>query len=147
MLKIKLFQQTKGFCGPASLRMVLDFYGIKKTEKEVANIIGATKDGCSTDKVVSAIKKLGFKVEYKVGSNISELEKVTNKGIPVIIYWTRHGGGHFSVIYGVKNNRVYIADPRMKRKISLDLKTFLPIWDDPDTKDEREVIFFIDNKV
>jgi ABC-type bacteriocin/lantibiotic exporter with double-glycine peptidase domain len=143
MLKIKLFQQTKGFCGPSSLRMILGFYGIKKTEKEVAGIIGETREGCSTDKVVSAIKKLGFKVEYKVGSSIAELQKITDKGIPVIIYWTRHGGGHFSVVYGVKNNRVYIADPRLKRKTSLDVKTFLPIWDDPDTEDEREMIAVI----
>ena len=39
MLKIKPFQETlhADMCGPASLKIVLDYYGVSKTEKELAN--------------------------------------------------------------------------------------------------------------
>lgn len=40
MLKVKPFQETlhSDMCGPASLKIVLDYYGINKTEKELAKI-------------------------------------------------------------------------------------------------------------
>jgi len=36
MLKVKPFRQTVGYCGPATLKMVLDYWGVNKTEKELA---------------------------------------------------------------------------------------------------------------
>jgi len=49
MLKVKPFKQTTGFCGPVSLRMVLDYFGIKKSEKELAKL-----SDCSKSKGVAA---------------------------------------------------------------------------------------------
>ena len=44
-IKIKPFQETlnKGFCGPAVLKMVLRFYGIEKSERELAKLAGVAK--------------------------------------------------------------------------------------------------------
>ena len=38
MLNITPFRQKPGFCGPASLKMVLDFWGVKITEKKIVVI-------------------------------------------------------------------------------------------------------------
>jgi len=41
-IKIQPFQEklNMGYCGPASLKMVLDYYGIEKTEDELASLMG-----------------------------------------------------------------------------------------------------------
>ena len=41
MLKVKPFQETlhKGMCGPASLKIALDYFGVVKTEKELAALV------------------------------------------------------------------------------------------------------------
>ena len=53
MLKIKPFKQSKGYCGPASLKMIMDFYGIKHSENYWAKLTKASRQkGCSEDKMV-----------------------------------------------------------------------------------------------
>ena len=62
MLKLKPYIQTTGYCGPASLKMVLEFYGVKKSEKELAKLSGAThKAGVNPAGLLKAANKLGFK--------------------------------------------------------------------------------------
>jgi predicted double-glycine peptidase len=42
MLEVKPFQETlhEGMCGPASLKIVLDYFGVNKTENELADLMG-----------------------------------------------------------------------------------------------------------
>lgn len=42
MLKLKPFQETlnASMCGPASLKIVLNYYGVEATEKELARLVG-----------------------------------------------------------------------------------------------------------
>ena len=55
MLKINSFLETKnaGMCGPASLKMVLEYFGTNVTEAELAGL-------CGTD-AVSGTSDLGIK--------------------------------------------------------------------------------------
>ena len=79
MIKLKLFKQSKGYCGPASLKMVLSAYGINKSEDYLAKLTKATrKKGCSEKNVVKAAKKLGFKGSIKQKVSIKELKKLVN---------------------------------------------------------------------
>jgi len=72
-LSIELFKQSEGFCGPASLKMVLSYYGTEKTEDELAALIGATREyGCDPIDIVTAAEKVGFSAQYKERSNIEE---------------------------------------------------------------------------
>ena len=45
-LKIKPFQEKLNcsYCGPASLKILLSYYGIEKTEKELAKLSGWDED-------------------------------------------------------------------------------------------------------
>ena len=77
MIKLKPFQQSTGYCGPAVLKMVLDFYGVKKTEKELAKLSGATRErGVEAPALLSAAKKLGFKGFIKDFSNFGDVKKI-----------------------------------------------------------------------
>ena len=76
MLNIKPFMQKSGYCGPASLKMILNFYGLNKTEKELAKLTGASKSkGVGAEGILKAARKLGFKGFYKDFSSFDDIKK------------------------------------------------------------------------
>jgi predicted double-glycine peptidase len=126
--------------------MILNFYGLKKSEKEIAKLIGATrKNGCTPEQILIGVEKLGFNSYYKKNSNVNELKDLLDKNIPVIIYWTKNKEGHYSVVCGIENDKILVADPRMKKKIFLGSKDFLERWKDLDSKDKKEIIVILRN--
>lgn len=82
MLKIKPFQETlyAGMCGPASLKIVLDYYGVEKSEKELAKLCKHDKDlGADDEGIKRAAESLGFKVKIKNQSSFKDIEKWLDK--------------------------------------------------------------------
>jgi len=72
LLDVKPFQETLNadMCGPASLKIVLEYYGVNKSEDELANIAGHRKGLGIDDRGIKRVaEKLGFKVKIK--NNIS----------------------------------------------------------------------------
>jgi len=143
--KIRLVtQQNKGYCGPASVKMVLDSYGITKTQREIGEFLGATKeDGCDIPSNLKVFNKLGLWAKYQKDSSLEEVEKFIEHGIHPILYWNRRNlGGHYSVFAGIDKERVYVADPgNTKRIISFTRERFLERWVDPqNSRDKREII-------
>ena len=103
MLKVRNFRQKTGFCGPASLKMVLEYLGVKRSEKELAELSGATKEkGTEARNLLKAAKSLGFKGFVKDFSKITDIKKyVVQKKIPVIVDWFSRDEGHYSAVVGV----------------------------------------------
>ena len=132
MLKIKPFKQSASFCGPASLKMVLEYFGIKKTEKEIAKLCGATKEkGVGAAGLLEAARKLGLKGFVKDFSEIEDLKKyVLKKKIPVIVDWFQGGDGHYSVGVGIDRKNIWLQDPEIGKIKKLDLETFKRVWFD-----------------
>ncbi len=138
MLKLKPYEQTKGYssCGPVSLKIVLEFFGIKKTEKELIELTDCRLDiGTSGKNLLSAAKKLGLKGFIKDKATFKDLKYYVNKKkIPVIIDWfsaTENSiAGHYSVIASIKNNKIIIADPEFGKIRSLDINIFKMLWFD-----------------
>jgi ABC-type bacteriocin/lantibiotic exporter with double-glycine peptidase domain len=124
MIKLKTFKQSKGYCGPASLKMVLGFYGINKSEDYLAKITKSSrKKGCDEKNIVRAAEKFGLKGYVKYNSSIKELKKLIKKGIPVIVDWfSPQENGHYSVVVGFNKDNIFLADPHfgkiMKHKIN-----------------------------
>lgn len=132
MLKVKAFKQRTGFCGPASLKMVLDYFGLKKSEKELAKLSGTTKArGVEAENLLKVAKKLGFKGFIKDFSEISDIKKyVLKKKIPVIVDWFSGTDGHYSVVVDINKKNIYLQDPEIERVRTLNLKTFKRVWFD-----------------
>lgn len=148
--KIRLVtQQNKGYCGPASVKMILDNYGITKTQNEIGEILGATKnEGVNIPSKLKVFNKLGLKAKYKKNSSLGEVGSFLKQGIHPILYWNRRNlGGHYSVFVGVDKKRVYVADPgNTKRIISLTRERFLERWRDPENpEDKREIIIITEH--
>ena len=132
ILDVKPFRQSSGLCGPACLKIVLDYYGIKKSEKEVANLSGSTHTkGVGAEGLLKAAKALGLKAFYKDFSEIKDLKDyVLVKKIPVIVDWFSTNDGHYSVVVGIDDENIYMQDPELGKLRTMDLETFKRVWFD-----------------
>jgi len=137
MLKLKPFRQSPGFCGPASLKMVLDYYGVSSSEADLAKISGTTKEkGTSMEGLAKAAEHFGFKTFVKKDSSIEDVDSYVKQGIPVIVDWFYIDDGHYSVVVDINKKELTLMDPTLqklilyirRRKIPVD--KFLRIWFD-----------------
>ncbi|PIP23240.1 MAG: hypothetical protein COX90_01850 [Candidatus Nealsonbacteria bacterium CG_4_10_14_0_2_um_filter_38_17] len=143
ILPVKSFQETLygGYCGPASLKMVLEYYGMDKSEKELAEMLKCdTKQGTNGKSIAEAAKKLGFEVEIKDNSSFEDIKIWLDKNIPVIVDWFSRGrydypeddvaDGHYSVVIGLDGEFIYLQDPEVGRIRKIKREDFLRVWFD-----------------
>ena len=143
LLPVKSFQETlhTGMCGPASLKMVLAYYGVEKTEEELAKLCGTDPELGTSDKGIRhAAETLGFKAEIKNNSTFDDIRSWLDKKVPVIVNWFTRGridypdsevpDGHLSVVVGLDDGYIYLQDPEIGslRKIARD--DFMKVWFD-----------------
>ena len=131
MIPIKPFRQKAGYCGAASLKMVLDYYGIDITERKLARLSGSSRSkGVPAKNLIKAAKKLGLTGFYKDYSSLRDIIRYVSKGIPVIVDWFSEIDGHYSVVTGIDKENIYLQDPQLGHLRALKLKTFKKIWFD-----------------
>jgi len=132
-LAVILVKQTPGYCGPASLKMVLDYYGVKKSLKALAELshtpAACETAGASAENLLKAAKKLGFAGLIKDWANFNDIHKfVIKKKIPVIISWFSEYESHFSVVVKIDDKNIYFLDPEFYALRKMDFKRFEKIW-------------------
>lgn len=143
MLDVKPFQETlnRGFCGAASLKIVLDYYGLEKSEKELSELIGIESDIGADDKdIVRVAKSFGFNAHIKNESDFSDIEAWLKKGVPVIADWFTRGrtdypdsakaDGHYSVVCGLDDKNIYLQDPEIGGLREMARDDFMKVWFD-----------------
>lgn len=143
MLKLKPFQETlnASMCGPASLKIILDYYGVEKSEKELAKLCKYDKDlGVDDEGIKRAAESLGFKVKIKNQSSFKDIEKWLDKKAPVIVDWFTRGrqdysesevaDGHYSVVAGLDDRCIYLQDPEIGKIRKIKRDDFLKVWFD-----------------
>ena len=143
LLPVKQFQETLhgGYCGPASLKMVLDYYGIDKSEEEVALICNRDSDlGTDDVSIKNAAESYGLNVEIENNSSFDNISKWLAKEVPVIVNWFTRGridygdeevpDGHYSVVVGLDGEHIYFQDPEIGRLRKLSRDDFLRVWFD-----------------
>ncbi len=119
-------------CGPAALFMVADFYGVKTSEKELAEFSGCTPEkGTSAEGLAAAAKKIGLNATIKNNATLADIRHwVTGKKVPVIVDWFSEDEGHYSVVVGINNKHIYMQDPELGRMRTMDLDAFRRVWFD-----------------
>ena len=143
MLPVEPFQETLGvgMCGPASLKIVLEYYGIRKTERELAELCGTTRDLGTDDRGLRrAAERLGFTVDIRNESTFEDIWQWLDRGVPVIVDWFTRGrmdsldsvvaDGHSSVVAGLDGDFIYLQDPEIGTIRKLERKSFLTVWFD-----------------
>ena len=140
---MKSFQETlhADMCGPASLKIIFDYYGVYKTEKELAKLAGLVSGTGVSDKgIAKAAKQFGFKVIIKNGSDFTDIKKWLDKKVPVIVDWFSRGrsdyndgeiaDGHYSVVCGLDKKFIYLQDPEIGKVRKLNREDFKKVWFD-----------------
>lgn len=143
MLYVQPFQEAlhAGMCGPASLKIVLSYYGVDKEEKELAELCGTKNDLGTDDKGIRrAAESLGFTVDIQNESSFEDIEKWLDKDVPVIVNWFTRGrtdytdsdvsDGHYSVVCGLDEDYIYLQDPEIGGVRKLDREDFMTVWFD-----------------
>ena len=143
LLDVKPFQETLGadMCGPASLKIVLEYYGVNKSEEELAGLC-KVKKGLGTDdkSIKKAAEKIGFKVKIKNNSNFKDIENWLKKDVPVMVDWFTKGrvycgdsstaDGHYSVVMGLDDEFIYLQDPELGAMRKIARNNFMRVWFD-----------------
>ncbi len=143
MLDVKPFQETlhADMCGPASLKIVFDYYNLIKSEHELAKLTKVAGGIGADDKdLVRAAETLGFKTFIKNDSNFSDIEEWLTKGVPVIVNWFTRGrteyslsemaDGHYSVVIGLDDEKIYLQDPEIGGLREIKRNDFMKVWFD-----------------
>lgn len=142
LLNLEPFQETlhASMCGPASLKIVLNYYGVDKSEEELAKLTNATESGTEDASIVRAAESLGFKAVIKNGSSFSDIEEWLDKKVPVIVNWFTRGrsdypdsevaDGHYSVVAGLDAEYIYLQDPEIGGLRTLKGEDFMKVWFD-----------------
>ena len=140
MLKVKSFQETlnAGMCGPASLKILLSYYGVEKAEKELAKLCRIKRGlGTNDQGIKKTAESLGFKVKIKNNSSFRDIERWIDKDVPVIVNWFTRGrvdytdadvpDGHYSVVCGIDDKNIYLQDPETSSMRKLDKEDFMTV--------------------
>lgn len=113
-------------CGPACLRMVARYYGLKTDQSAIKNLSGMTNTGLSLLGLNITAEKLGFSTQA-AKLEIGELEQAP---LPAILHWNQQ---HYVVLYRVARGQFYIADPAAGKMV-LDRTSFIRHWADGDAE-------------
>jgi ATP-binding cassette, subfamily B, bacterial len=108
-------------CGPACLKMVAGFYKKNFTLEKIRKKCYITREGVSFLGLSEAADSLGFRT---LGVKVPFDVLIENVPLPCIVHWRQR---HFIVVYKVKNNKIWIADPAVGL-IKLNREEFIRNW-------------------
>lgn len=91
-------------CGPTCLRMVAKHYGRNFTGQTLRKLCEINREGASLLGISDASEKIGFRL---MGVKLS-IKDLNETELPSILHWRQN---HFVVLYKIKRNKCYFADP------------------------------------
>lgn len=108
-------------CGPACLKMISAFYKMNFSLESLRKRCYITREGVSFLGLSEAADSLGYRT---LGVRIP-FELLTKEvPLPCIVHWRQK---HFIVVYKIKNNTIYAADPAIGL-VKYTLEEFLTNW-------------------
>lgn len=129
-LTVPYVKQDPNYCGPASLSMVMGFYGSTVDQHDIgADIMGPS--GTSTGDLMNKAEIYGYQGSV-VSCGFGGLLGLISKGKPAIVRILNDAGtnGHFIVVtgYDKTSEQVFINDPDQPNKKSLSFADFQARW-------------------
>jgi len=146
ILEFPILRQTYNYdCGAKAIQSVLVYYGIDVNEGNIMELANTNKWGTS----IAGLKKVAryFGLKYKDGKmTIRDLKKSIDNKILVIIALQAWAGkkkinwekdwedGHYVVVIGYSNKKIYFADPSAISRTYLSINELRKRWHDVDVK-------------
>ena len=134
MKPLNPFRQTPGLCGPACLKILLSHYGQEFSESDLATLCNATVDhGTDHADMIDAVRRLGFEPFTRADATLEEVSSYLLDETPVIVGWWSTDGDHYSIVYEIDEENVYLMDPETEEGTrTISRQTFLDNWYDFD---------------
>lgn len=137
MINLIPFKQSDSSrCGPAAVRMVLDYYGIDTTEEELCNRCKWTyEEGCDDEGMKEAIESYGLGCEILNFRTLEDIKYWVKHHVPIIVDWFSGGpgempNGHSSVVVEMDREKIYLMDPEIGQVRGVLKEDFLRVWFD-----------------
>lgn len=130
-------QVNEYMCGPATLQMVLAFFGKTSSQRKLRKMMQASpaelkNRGTSNHKMVRAAQRAGFYVYVNEDSIMEEIHYFVGLGYPVIINYIEpsEDEGHFSVVAGFSAllKQIVLKDPWNGDNFKISEAQFLRRW-------------------
>lgn len=118
------FQRKPGWCGPATIQMVLFANGIKKKQRDIAKETYKAWWGTNQQMMVAYLSKFFKIVNYKHNSTTTDILFHLNKGNIVVVDWMddmdyrEPEGGHYCIVgdYDEVARMLTLVDPSNARQ-------------------------------
>lgn len=105
-MSFPFYQQPDSMdCGPTCLRMVARHYGKKFSLQSLREKTQIGKEGVNLLGISEAAEAIGLRT---VAAKLTLPQLIRDAALPAILHWDQK---HFVVVYKIKKNRVFIADP------------------------------------
>lgn len=135
---VPFVKQEKMWCGPASLTMVLNYWGDPVNQSEVGSAVDPEHDGTKPWHMIPFLELRGYVVyefdrdslKYR-SSAIDELKIWNCQDYPIVVLQWMYLSkqiGHYRVVVGYDDESIYVKDPN-SGSISFSIETFLELWD------------------
>ena len=112
-------QQSSSDCGAACLATISQYWGKRFSINSLRELIGVGRSGASLNSLAKAAENCGYEARPVRAS----LNRLLGEN-PWMAHWH---GDHYIVVYKVKGDRVWVADPAQGKR-SLSRQEFLREW-------------------
>ena len=121
-------------CGPTCAQMILSYFKIPNTFKEIAKISQYKKrDGLSDKDFVETMDLLDLETVEVPNASWEQLHKANTKDKVVVVSWMKKGYlGHFSIVEKVNKDSIILVDPDEGKIVKLKKIIFMRLWMDYD---------------
>jgi hypothetical protein len=131
-------QQTWNNCGPATLSMLLSYFGHPDTQQDIARVIKPFNDdkNVGSDELLRYATAAGYRARVVVGGNTNQLKALVASGLPVIVEtWfipePNDEMGHYQLLVGydgVNGDTLRFFDSYHGPNVQHSVAEFDPLW-------------------
>jgi ABC-type bacteriocin/lantibiotic exporter with double-glycine peptidase domain len=129
-IEVPYVEEEPNYCGPASLSMVMGFYGKSVDQSTIGSDIVGEK-GVTIDNLVDKAQSYGFDA-FTGSCQFNGLLGFLAEGKPVIARVLSNEGtnGHFIVVTGYDNSLgvLYVNDPAQPNRLTVTFDEFSEMW-------------------
>ncbi len=139
-------QRDSSACAPTCIEMVLSYFDVPHTIKQISDITDYKKAGGMYNRqVVSALQKFGLKTKVCKETPWETLKESNTPDSVVIVSWMLDGYiGHVSVVEKVDQKYIYLAEPTTGKILRIEKFKFLRLW--LDYEEQEEVPMYPESK-
>lgn len=118
-------------CFVACVRMILEYYGIKKSERELRPLLRVTPHATGLWFFVElGLESMGLHFHRGFGFSLDELRELVKNNTPLIVSlkFSEKHPNHTVVVTDITDKSIIVHDPDLGPNIRINVKQFLEAW-------------------